>query len=264
MSERNADDLRSQFSRDGFTTQESLVPADLLERVTEHMDAVTAGDYETGRTPNHHRIKPDDATEIIKIDNAHLSDHTLMELVSYPALGAFAATVMDAAMVQVWAVQLLIKPPGGTPSGHVGWHQDFQYWHSKWEPDSEVFTLWVAINDVTADMGPMCMLRGSNQWGFHKDIGDFFDSDIEKHLEQIRGLGAGPIDEVPILLNAGGASLHARLTYHGSAANTSTQPRRSFAIHLRTERSRVLPGAEDSEYVRDLGDLERCPIIYSA
>lgn len=264
MTDRHTEERQSRYRTDGYTTQDGLVERALLERATRHMDAVIDGQFETGLEPKSFKKDSDDPYELIKLDNAHLSDDTLRELISHPPLGAFAATLMDAQMVQVWAVQLLFKPPGGTSSGHVGWHQDFQYWHSLWEPESEVFTLWLAINDVTADMGPMCMLRGSHQWGFQKDVGNFFETNIEDHLDQIRGLDVGPIEEVPVLLPAGGASIHHRLTFHGSAANTSSQPRRSIALHLRTEKSSVVSGAEDAEYVCDLGDQEICPVIYSA
>ena len=197
------EDSRTQYEEAGYTTAESLVPADLLARAAVHMDAVIAGEYETGVPPHSKFHNPDNPDQLVKIDNAHLSDDTIAELCTHPALGAFAARTLDADTIQMWAMQLLKKPPGGKSAGHVGWHQDYQYWQSMWEPGSEVFTLWLAITDVTDDMGPMCMLRGSNQWGFQKDVGNFFEADLEGHIKQIENLGVGPVEEVPLLLSAG-------------------------------------------------------------
>jgi len=60
---------------------------------------------------------------------------------------------------------------------------------------------------------------------------------------------------------AGGASFHHRFTYHGSGPNTSSEPRRRFAIHVRTERSEPVYG--ESYYTAHLDDDAVCPVIYS-
>jgi ectoine hydroxylase-related dioxygenase (phytanoyl-CoA dioxygenase family) len=256
--------MSNDYQSNGYVTSECLVPADLLERAVLHMDAVIAGEYETGVEPHSAYHDPGNPDQLVKIDNALLCDDTIRELATHPELGAFVAQVMGAEMVQIWAMQLLKKPAGGKPVGNVGWHQDFQYWQSMWEPDSEVFTLWLAITDVTDDMGPMGMLRGSNQWGFLPDVGNFFDPQLDDHIKQIESLGVGPVEEVPMLLSAGEASLHHCHTFHGSGPNTSSEARRSIALHLRTEKSTILPGAEDAAYVRDIPDTNLCPVIYSS
>ncbi len=253
---------RSEYADWGYTTSDPLVPADLLERAVEHMDAVIAGEYETGVPPHSCFHDPNNPDQLVKIDNAFLSDKTILELTTYPAIGEFAAEILDAEMVQIWAMQLLKKPAGGNPIANVGWHQDNNYWHTYWEPDSDVCTLWLAITDVTADMGPMSMMRGSHKWGFLKDVGNFFDPNLDDHIKQIEELGVGPIEEVPMLLPAGAASLHNRYTFHASGPNTSEAPRRSIALHLCTEKSRVLQGSEDAMYVCDLDKPEHCPTIY--
>ena len=48
-------------------------------------------------------------------------------------------------------------------------------------------------------------------------------------------------EEVPAIPPPGGVSLHHKFTFHGSDANVSNEPRRSLAVHLRTERSRLKP-----------------------
>ncbi|MBT6618405.1 MAG: hypothetical protein HOB41_00865 [Gemmatimonadetes bacterium] len=64
-----------------------------------------------------------------------------------------------------------------------------------------------------------------------------------------------------VLLNAGQVAFHHKLTFHGSHPNTSGRPRRSFAIHMRTEKSWPKKG-EESVYTADLTDHDMNPVIY--
>jgi ectoine hydroxylase-related dioxygenase (phytanoyl-CoA dioxygenase family) len=191
-----------------------------------------------------------------------VANRAVMELVSHPTLGALAAAITGAEWVQVWWVQLLYKPPAG-PDGlgstHVGWHQDRQYW-SAWEEGSELFTAWVALSDVTPEAGPMRFVRGSHHWGLLNQ-GDFYGQDHEALRETIRPPEGAAWDEAPALLQPGGVSFHHNLTYHGSGPNRTEQPRRSFAIHLRTERSAPAGGARRG-LTEFIDDPAYCPVIY--
>ena len=164
-------------------------------------------------------------------------------------------------MVQVWWVQLLYKPPTLRPDGKnvIGWHQDKQYW-GVWEEDSEVFTAWVAVSDVTARSGPMKFVTGSNHWGL-QDTGEFYSQD-NAALQSSYPIPPGQKwEEKAVLLPPGGLSLHHWLTIHGSEVNTSQTARKSFAIHLRTEKSR--PDKDRHEgLTRFLDDPDINPIIY--
>jgi len=254
------DKQRSQFKEEGFTLLPQVIPDELLSRLSARMDALIAGEYETGVEPSRSGSASDSKDKIIKIDKPQVADNTILELCSHAGLGEAIADVFEAEMVQAWAVQLLYKPPGGQDAGNVGWHQDYQYWSSYWEPGSEVFTAWIAIAEVREDMGPMRFLSGSHHWGF-LDRGDFFSTDLEQQMDAIRAEDRGPINDVPAVLPAGGVSVHHCLTYHGSGPNQSDQPRRSIAIHMRTEKSTPRPEC-DSHYVTELSDPDVCPILY--
>jgi ectoine hydroxylase-related dioxygenase (phytanoyl-CoA dioxygenase family) len=65
-----------------------------------------------------------------------------------------------------------------------------------------------------------------------------------------------------VLLNAGQFAFHHKLTFHGSHPNTSGRPRRSFAIHMRTEKSWPKKG-EESVYTADLTDQDMNSVIYA-
>src|SRR5882672_6587981 len=115
---------QADFERDGFCLVPAVIPADLVERVRPRIDAIMRGEYETGRTPNSRNWKPGDSEMILrKIDQPNLSDRTILELVTYPALGTWAASLTGAKRVQIFGVQLLYKPPGGQTAASIGWHQ---------------------------------------------------------------------------------------------------------------------------------------------
>jgi ectoine hydroxylase-related dioxygenase (phytanoyl-CoA dioxygenase family) len=101
---------------------------------------------------------------------------------------------------------------------------------------------------------------GSHRWGF-LNAGDFFGSDQDWLLEQIPIPDGEQWVEDPAVLPPGAVSFHHRYTYHGSGPNVSSEPRISFAIHLRTEKSTPRPGFY---YTDHLDDPVASPIIYDA
>lgn len=253
--------LSARFERDGFTFTPPVLPPKLLRRACDRMDAVIRGDYETGVKPASRCWNPgDDPRKICKIDNAQLSDRTILELISHPEIGRWAAEATGAKLVQVWSTQLLFKPPGGENAGNVGWHQDYQYW-KYWE--GEVFTVWVALCDVTSEIGPVKFVRGSHRWGLLEG-GNFFGGDLAALRQQIAIPTDATWEEVEGILPAGAMSLHHRYTIHGSGPNRTNRPRRSFALHMRTEKSRRVPGVDDGGYASHLDDPAYCPVIYKA
>jgi ectoine hydroxylase-related dioxygenase (phytanoyl-CoA dioxygenase family) len=254
----------TQFEREGFFIVPSVIPPDLLARVRKRIDAVYAGEYETGLAPaNGAKINREPPTKLVKIDNAHRSDRTILELVSHPAIGEWAAALTGGKLVQVFATQMLIKPPGGQGGVNVGWHQDQEYWDGALQ--GEIFTAWVAISDVTAESGPMRFVRGSNHWGLLK-AGDFFSDKLDELKQRIQAKSGGAWAEVAAVLPPGGVSFHHRLTVHGSGENHAAGPRVSFAIHLRTEKSGLRDGVkwQDAGYLNDFADPVGSPVSYRA
>lgn len=250
----------SRYRRDGFCLAPRLLPAELVRRAVASMDAVIAGEYSTGVPPRRSWNPGDDPLALRKIDQAHLSDPVLAELCAHPESGRWAAAITGARRVMLWATQLLYKPPGGVAASNVGFHQDRRYW-DYWTEDSEVFTAWIALSDVAADSGPMRMVVGSHRWGFIGG-GDFFakdDGDVGLRAAMPHGESWS---ERAAILNAGGVSFHHRLTIHGSGPNRSPAPRRALALHLRTERSRPVPGATDY-FVSHLDDPLHCPTLFA-
>lgn len=246
-----------------YLSPKPLLPLDLVERAILGMDALRRGEYETGVPPQPSFWKPgDDPQKLCKIEMPQVANRSIRDLVSHPNIGKLAAELTGAEMVQVWWVQLLMKPSAahdGKGSPSVGWHQDRQYW-KVWEEGSELFTAWAGLTPVTEEAGPMKFIRGSNRWGLLEG-GDFYGQDTESQRQRIRLPEGAVWEEVTAVLPPGGVSFHHHHTFHGSGPNHSGRPRRSFAIHLRTERSRPL-GGQRQGLARFIDDPAYCPVIF--
>lgn len=257
--------MNAQYEAQGFYVGPSpVIPRDVVDAAVLGMDEVRMGRYDTGTPPMPSPWKPgDDATtKLCKIELPQIANHAIMKLLTHPSLGEMAAEVSGATAVQIWWVQLLYKPPalpGAAISTNVGWHQDRHYWGS-WEDDSDLFTAWVALSDVTADSGPMVFVEGSHKWG--KGGGsDFFGQDLDALKANILAEQGHEWKEVSAVLPPGGVSFHDDLTYHGSGANHSGGPRRSFAVHMRTEKSRP-KGGQLAGLTQFIDNLDFNPVIF--
>lgn len=252
--------MQYQYERDGFyIAVERVVPDDVLEGAQKGMEAVRDGVFDLGIPPTEHPGY--DPKVLCKINNPHRSDQGLYGLATCPEVGRKVAETTGSMWIQVWASQLLIKPPGSKVAGHVGWHQDRQYW-KMWQGDKGLFTVWIALCDVGELSGPVNFVRGSHRWGF-LDQGNFFDKDQNKLRKNIDMPPGEAWEEVPAIISYGGLSIHDCLTYHGSGANVSEAARWSIALHLRDERARPVPD-DEGYYTAHLDDLQICPLMYEA
>ncbi len=258
--------LAAEFVRDGFLIHpEPIFPENIINLGIEQIQAVRRGEYNTGRSPRDSPWNPgDDPNTLCKIEQPQFASHGLRELLKYPGLGRLAADISGASMVQVWWVQLLYKPstPEGTASTtSVGWHQDRSYW-GVWEKESELFTAWIGLSDVTLASGPMRFVLGSHKWGFRNDS-NFFEQNIEDQRKTISVPDGERWMEAAAVMSPGGVSFHDKLTFHGSGPNHSGSPRISLAVHLRTEKSKPVDNKRVG-LTEFIDDQDLCPVIYRA
>lgn len=254
-------DATAFYQENGFYIHtDPLLETNAIAATVRGMEAVRDGHYGTGFPPEDSPWKPgDDPRNLCKVEMPHQSNAAIMAAVSNPRLGELAAQVMGASMIQAWWVQLLMKPSLEANSGfsaNVGWHQDGQYWDC-WEADSEVFTAWFALSDVTEESGAMRFVPGSNQWGLLGQ-GDFYAQQLDGQI----AVPEGKVwSETICALPPGGASFHGPLTLHASGANRSGYPRLSLAIHMRTEKSTPKDGIRRG-LTEFIDDTSRCPILW--
>lgn len=111
------------------------------------------------------------------------------------------------------------KEPGDEKQ--VVWHQDASYWPLT---PSKVVTVWLAIDDVAEENGPMQFIPGSHRHGqlpFEPSTAE------EKNVlgQSVRNPEAYGDLPVPVCMRAGQISIHTDLLLHGSAPNRSARRR---------------------------------------
>ncbi|MCG8606514.1 phytanoyl-CoA dioxygenase family protein [bacterium] len=259
---QDQDAIKDSYSKNGFHIfKELVVDKERVQNALAGMDNVRAGKYDLGKPPEESPWNPgDDVKQLCKIEQPQMADRAIADLIRSVEIGELVAAATGAKMVQVWWVQLLYKPPvfnHEPTSTRVGWHHDWMYWKQFWADGSELLTAWFALNDVLAESGAMKFVVGSHLWeGI--DGGDFYS---QKNRSDDFDVPPGKSwNEQLALLPAGYMSIHHKLTLHGSGRNTSSEPRRSFALHLRTEKSAPRAGARE-DLTKYIDDLDICPLI---
>jgi len=260
---QSASKIAQSYEQNGFHIfDKPVVDKQRVQNALTGMDNVRAGKYDLGKPPEESPWNPgDDVNLLCKIEQPQIADRAIAELIRSPEIGEVVAGATGAQMVQVWWVQLLYKPPASKDeptATKVGWHRDWTYWKEFWQDGSELLTAWFALSDVHGASGAMKFVIGSHQWqGI--DGGDFYSQ--ENTSADFDFPPGASWDEKLTLMSPGGMSIHHKLTVHGSGWNVSSEPRRSFAIHLRTEKSAPIDGRRE-ELTKYIDQLDICPIIY--
>ena len=103
----------------------------------------------------------------------------------------------------------------------------------------------------------MKFVRGSQRWGLVD--GDFFG---DFNAQTLKTPDGQTWEEGAAVLPPGGVSFHDKLVLHGSGSNISGRPRRSFAVHMRTNRSALREPDKRAGLSLFVDNHDYCPIIY--
>ncbi len=101
----------------------------------------------------------------------------------------------------------------------VEWHQDWSFYP---HTNDDLLAVGVCIDPMTIENGALLVVPGSHKGPVldhhHKERGVFVGAVTDEDFD--------PSNAVPIVLGAGGISIHHVRALHGSAPNTSPNPRR--------------------------------------
>ena len=216
--------------------------------------------------------------QTLQVINVWKADRDFARVVLSPTLGRIVAALggwANGARVandQVWA-----KPPGAAP---LTFHRDSAYFDFV---PSDVITVWIALDDMEPELGPLQYVHGSHEWGDARvgSAQQFFDHRDRFALLHDAARRAGisdPASQLSITtlaVRAGGCGIHNGRLWHGSGANASaSKPRRGLGIHfvpaearLRTALGRTLahlqlphPAREQPPHQSDSGTTAGTPI----
>ena len=149
---------------------------------------------------------------------------TLSEYGKDPRLLSIASQLLGSREMQQLINQAHFKLPGDEVT--FEWHQDSthrgfggEYWQDVNSQGSYVQTL-TAIDDITMDNGPVCFIPNTVGFG-HLDLSNKLDQHLQSGLFRLE-------DAVPVAMKSGSVAVFHPYSVHGSQANRSTEPRRTF------------------------------------
>ena len=177
--------------------------------------------------------------KVIQVINVHKANRLYRQLACSPVLGQIVAQLagwtMGARLAQdqVWA-----KPPAAAP---LAFHRDSPYF--MFAPD-DVVTVWLALDDMDEELGPLQYVKGSHLWGDGR-VGvasQFFQSDggvalLKSAAKRAQVPQQASLEDLEIVslkgLPAGALSIHKGRTWHGRGKNNSKiRPRRGLGLHF--------------------------------
>jgi phytanoyl-CoA hydroxylase len=231
-----------QFQTDGFLVIENLLDADWVQRVGDRIEPLFHGKFETGIYPDewHWRAGlslPDVTREIC---NAWKSDLAIASVVLSAEIGRLTATLAGWNGARIGQDSVWMKPPGAK---EVALHQDATY--ISYIDPPEMMTCWIALDDVTADIGTIEYVPGSHKWALMTEIGEFHAPDTNYRSAMHQAAAAAGVSNpvvVPIEMPAGSCVIHHGNTWHGSDKNRRTdRARRSLAVHTLSADAKFQP-----------------------
>lgn len=191
-----------------------------------------------------------------------MDDPAFRALAHSPDLGRNAARLLGRnSSIRLIVSSLTAKLAGGHQRGQpTDFHQDISG-HTYLE--GNFLTVWIALDEITPDMGPMRFYDGSHKLG---NLGQIVQPEIWEGWAPLVGKTCTLTD--PIDYEPGDATFHMATTIHGTGLNLGSRPRWSWAGVLVPADARYTGAAN---YLTDgLGltpegmvDHPKFPIIYS-
>jgi Phytanoyl-CoA dioxygenase (PhyH) len=235
------------FHADGFVIVDRIIPPELARAALDRYEALFSGSFETGLYPDEWNWKPgQDPALTRQICNAWKSDRDIASVVLREDIGRACARLGGWPGTRLSQDNVLWKPPGGRA---LGFHQDSSY--EQWAIPSDWVSCWIALDDTRAEGGTVEYVRGSHRWQRWGMIEQFHGpDDPHRDLRQAEADEGVRGERVPVEVPAGGGAFHAGWTWHGSAANGSSRPRRSLVAHCMSSDTRFHPTCTGYIYSR--------------
>ena len=220
----------ADYERDGVVRLPGLFGADEVAALRAELERYQREDLDS-RPPDARTLEPDGVT-VRNLWRLEVHHPALLPMVEKPALVELVAALVHGEPLLV-GVETFNKP-ARVGSG-VPYHQDNAYF-CRTPPD--MLTVWIAMDPVTLENGPVYYVRGSHRWGM-----------LPTRPSGVKGNSIGLADppEVPLeeqfcgLLEPGDALVHHCQTIHHSAPNHSDHPRLGLLLVYRGRHAETDP-----------------------
>lgn len=215
------------YHRDGFVIIDDFLDADELETWRLTVDRAVLDrdgrkfanqDVKIGEDDG---INPDAAYYGKVFDqllNLWQTDDEMRELILDRRIGEMASNLAGIQGVRVWHDQALIKRPWANPTG---FHLDTPLWSFS---NRDAISIWVALDDATAENGCLCFFPGSHQQTTFENPG------ITKNIDAVFDMYPefSSAEPARAVMKAGTCSFHNGMCIHGAGANMTNRSRRAM------------------------------------
>jgi ectoine hydroxylase-related dioxygenase (phytanoyl-CoA dioxygenase family) len=142
------------------------------------------------------------------------------EFVYAKRFARIAAKLMDVRGVRLYHDEVLLKKPGGS---RTPWHKDHYYWPLA---THNTIKMWLALSDVTKEMGAMVAVTGSHRSGLLPEVP--FSLNTQEISSRV--IRTHNIPTMTYVLNAGDAMFYSGDLLHSALENTSTRRREILSV----------------------------------
>jgi Phytanoyl-CoA dioxygenase (PhyH) len=242
------DDLKKTWLKDGFVVMKSVFSADQIAKYNEVVDRV--------------RSQVDDGKDAQgfgdRIGQLHQKERDLLTLPASPQIQKFLTWAFNQKPVLMGSLQF---QKGTQQEAHI---DAIFFWP---EPSYSIAGVWVALEDIQVDAGPLFYIPGSHKWPFYRSEDVVRDDpelaarrraaregrlSAEEKGAVVSALGnawtkklielesASPQKREPICLKAGDVVVwHSLLAHGGSPRLDQTKSRRSAVFHYFGKRAKI-------------------------
>jgi non-heme Fe2+,alpha-ketoglutarate-dependent halogenase len=227
--------LREQFLNDGYHLPVRVLAPEAARAYRQRFVAFD----ESARA----RSFPDLHNDIY-LFKPHLILKWVDELIHEPGVIDAAEAVLGNDIL-CWSAGLFRKLPNSP--NFVSWHQDAVYYGLS--PVDQVVRVWIALTPTTLANGTMEFARGAHKLGLRPHVPAGEADNLLTNGERV-DINIDRFTRVPVLLEAGEASLHHLHLPHASGANATPEPRINLVITYISPDARQAYGPDSALLVR--------------
>ena len=237
-----------QFEKTGFHISPVIIPENIIAAARQGVCEFYAGDLDTP-LPSYAGIAndTDSATTLRNNEFSTLQKNSLKALGMHDNIIEISAALLRSKTIRLFSDSLITKKPQTMQSkGNVGWHSDKSYWPTC--SSNQLITAWIPLQDVSLEMGPLCILESSNLWKQSKELKQYFGfncPDLDSFEEYLK-LRGKPLKKHMMTLKAGQVSFHHSDTIHCSEPNISNHNRCSLTMHFQGDKNHYQTSLDDS------------------
>jgi phytanoyl-CoA hydroxylase len=227
------------YDRHGYlVVPDVLTPRELqeLRDATRELEEQAAG---LAHSDHRFQLEPEGGSGrslIYRVLDPILLHPTYERMVQHPRVLDLVADLVGTPNLKLHHTKMFSKSPErGSP---VHWHQDFAYFpHTNFD----LLAVMLMLDDSTEENGCLQVVPGS-----HRD-GPVGHGQADPKSAAILDVSDRVRDrpKVPVIVPAGGVSVHHCCTLHGSAPNRSDRPRRAFIVQYAAGDNLQLGGRTD-------------------